>query len=138
MILAMAMAAAVSGADTRLPADLAAAAHAYDQAQVNGDRKELERLIADDYLLVNSQGKLESKAELIADYTAPGFRLDPYTVEHEVRRLWPGSAVLGGVATISGMDGGHPYRIQLRFSDVWAKRGGRWQVIYTAASRAPE
>ena len=130
--------AAVTGADLKLPADLAAAAHAYDEAQVKGDRKELERLLADDYLLANSQGKLESKAELIADYTAPDFRLDPFTVEHEVRRLWADGAVLGGVATISGVDGGKPYRVRLRFSDIWAKRGGRWQVIYTAASREPE
>lgn len=138
LFVTIALAVAATGAETKLPADLAEAAHAYDQAQVRGDRKELERLIADDYLLVNSRGKLESKAELIADYTAPGFRLDPYKVEHEVRRLWADSAVLGGVATISGVDGGQPYRVRLRFSDVWAKRGGRWQVIYTAASRDPE
>lgn len=138
MLFAMALAAAISGAELQLPADLAAAAHAYDQAQVKGDRKELERLIADEYLLVNSQGKLESKAELIADYTAPGFRLDPYTVEREVRRLWADSAILGGVATITGVDSGQPYRVRLRFSDVWARRNGRWQVIYTAASRDPD
>ena len=89
MIALIAIAAAMSGADIKLPPDLAQAAHAYDAAQVKGDRAALERLLADDYLLVNSQGKLESKADLIADYTAPGFRLDPFTVEHEVRRLWP-------------------------------------------------
>lgn len=138
MIALIAIAAAMSGADIKLPPDLAQAAHAYDAAQVKGDRAALERLLADDYLLVNNQGKLESKADLIADYTAPGFRLDPFTVEHEVRRLWPGGAVLGGVATISGIDGGQPYRVRLRFSDIWTKRGGRWQVIYTAASREPE
>jgi ketosteroid isomerase-like protein len=138
MIFAIALAAAVSGAETKLPADLAAAARAYDEAQVKGDHAALERLLADDYLLVNSQGKLESKVELIADYTAPGFRLDPYIVDHEVRRLWADGAILGGVAAISGIDSGKPYRVRLRFSDIWAKRGGRWQVIYTAASRDPE
>ncbi|MBS0505294.1 MAG: nuclear transport factor 2 family protein [Proteobacteria bacterium] len=138
MLTVFALLAAVSGAGLKLPADLAAAAQAYDQAQVKGDRAALERLLAADYLLVNSRGKLESRAQLIADYTAPGFRLDPFTVEHEVRRLWGDGAVMGGVATLTGVDGGKPYRVRLRFSDIWAKRGGRWQVIYTAASREPE
>ncbi|HEU4959383.1 MAG TPA: DUF4440 domain-containing protein, partial [Sphingomonas sp.] len=40
-----------------LPPDLAAAAEAFDKAQVKGDRAALERLLADDYLLVNSQGQ---------------------------------------------------------------------------------
>lgn len=138
MLTVFALLAAVSGAGLKLPADLAAAVHAYDQAQVKGDRAALEQLLAADYLLVNSQEKLESKAELIADYTAPGFRLDPFAVEREVRRLWSDGAVMGGVATLTGVDGGKPYRVRLRFSDIWAKRGGRWQVIYTAASREPE
>lgn len=120
------------------PADLLAAAHAYDEAQVKGDRAELERLIAPDYLLVNSRGEVETKADLIRDYTAPGFRLDPFTIEHEIRQTWPGGAVLGGVATISGIESGKPYRLRLRFADVWALRDGKWQVIYSQAARVVE
>ncbi len=41
-----------------LPADLLSAAAAYDKAQIAGDRAELERLLADDYTLVNSAGRL--------------------------------------------------------------------------------
>ena len=69
-----------------LPADLAAAAHAYDAAQVNGDRAALERLVADDYVLVNGAGQVQDKARLIADYVAPGFKLDPFTIEEPVEK----------------------------------------------------
>jgi len=27
--------------------------------------------------------------------------------------------------------------MRLRFADIWAKRNGRWQVIYTQVSKAP-
>jgi len=27
--------------------------------------------------------------------------------------------------------------MRLRFADVWAKRHGRWQVIYTQVAKAP-
>ena len=119
-----------------VPPDLAAAARAFDQAQVKGDGAALRALLADDYQLVNSQGEHESKADFIRDYTAPGFTFEPFTIEQRVVRVWADGAILGGVANAHGMSDGKPYAARLRFSDVWAKRQGKWQVIYTDASRA--
>jgi len=120
-----------------VPPDLAAAVHAYDQAQIDSNRAELERWLADDYLLVNSSGATESKAQLIADYTAPGFDLEPFIIEQPVEKVWNNGAVMGGIATLRGTDSGKRYEVRLRFADTWAKRNGRWQVIYTQVSRAP-
>ena len=120
-----------------VPPDLAAAVHAYDQAQIDSNRAELERWLADDYLLVNSSGATENKAQLIADYTAPGFDLEPFIIEQPVEKVWNNGAVMGGIATLRGTDSGKRYEVRLRFADTWAKRNGRWQVIYTQVSRAP-
>lgn len=119
------------------PPDLAARVRAYDAAQVRGDRRALEDLLADDYVLINSRGQRESKADLIHDYTAPGFRLQPFVVEQPVEHVWRDGAAMGGVATLRGVDGGKPYTARLRFTDVWAKRNGRWRVEHTQASREP-
>ncbi len=127
----------VPAAASDLPADLAAAASAYDAAQVAGDAAALDRLVDDDYRLVNSHGQVETKADLIRDYTSPGFKLDPFTVERPMQQVWPGGAVLGGIVTLTGADSGLRYNARLRFSDVWAKRPGGWRVIYTQASQAP-
>jgi len=124
-------------AAAQLPADLAVAVAAYDKAQVDGNRAELERLLADDYLLINSSGKTETKSDLIADYTAPGFDLEPFTVEQPVEKVWRDGAVMGGIATLRGSDQGKRYEMRLRFADIWAKRNGRWQVIFTQVARAP-
>jgi ketosteroid isomerase-like protein len=118
-----------------VPADLAARVHAYDDAQIKGDRAALEDLLADDYVLVNSRGQRQSKADLIGDYTKPGFKLEPFTVEESVELVWRDGAVMGGVATLRGVDEGQAFEVRLRFSDIWAKRDGRWRVIYTHASR---
>jgi len=126
-----------AAATAHVPSDLAAAVHGYDKAQVDGDRKQLERWLADDYLLINSSGATETKAQLIADYTAPGFDLEPFTVEQPVEKVWKDGAVMGGIATIRGTDGGQRYEMRLRFADIWAKRNGRWQVIYTQVAKAP-
>jgi hypothetical protein len=121
-----------------LPADLEKAVHDYDEAQIKGNRAELQRLLADDYTLLNSGGKIQNKSELIADYTAPGFKLEPFVVEQPIEKVWSNGAVMGGIATLKGMDGGKPFSVTLRFSDIWAKRNGVWQVIYTHVSRPPE
>ena len=133
-MLGLVMAAAVAAA---LPADLAKAAREYDQAQIKSDKAALERLLADDYRLANSSGQVETKAQFIADQTAPGYQLEPFTVEEPIERVMGDTALLGGVATLKGTDGGKPYAVRLRFMDVWAKRGGRWQVVFTQATRAP-
>ena len=121
-----------------LPTDLAKAVTAYDAAQVNGDRAELERLLADDYTLLNSSGAIENKAQLIADYTSPGYKLEPFVVREPIERVWTNGAVMGGIATLRGTDGGKPFTATLRFSDIWAKRHGVWQVIYTHVSKPPK
>jgi hypothetical protein len=118
-----------------IPSDLAKAVKDYDQAQVNGNGSELQRLLADDYTLVNSGGQVETKAQLIADYTAPGYKIEPFTVLEPIEKAWGDGAVMGGVATLKGVDGGKPFSVTLRFADIWAKRNGKWQVIYTHVSR---
>jgi hypothetical protein len=126
----------LSAAAASVPAALAAAVHGYDQAQIDGNRAELERWLADDYLLVNSSGTTETKAQLISDYTAPGFDLEPFTVEQPVERVWKDGAVMGGIATLRGTDGGKRFEARLRFADIWAKRNGRWRVVYTQVAKA--
>jgi ketosteroid isomerase-like protein len=118
-----------------IPADLAQAVHDYDEAQVNGNAAELRRLIADDYTLVNSSGRVQNKAELIADYTTPSYKIEPFTVLEPVHKVWNDGAVMGGLVHLKGVDGGTPFAVTLRFADVWAKRKGKWQVVYAQVAR---
>jgi hypothetical protein len=60
LIAAMLLCAAANAAE--LPADLAKAVHDYDEAQIHGNGAELRRLVADDYTLLNSSGRIQNKA----------------------------------------------------------------------------
>ncbi|MEI7036823.1 nuclear transport factor 2 family protein [Fulvimonas yonginensis] len=135
--LAVAFHAHATAPHRMLPPALAKAVAAFDRAQMQGDGAALARLLADDYVLFNSRARVEDKAAFIRDYTAPGFSMEPFTIEDEVVRHWPGGAVLGGVVTLEGTREGKPYKVRLRFADIWAERGGRWQVIFTEATRVP-
>jgi len=118
-----------------LPADLLKAVKDYDEAQIHGDKAELQRLVADDYTLVNSSGRVQTKAELITDYTTPGYKIEPFEILQPVEKAWSDGAVMGGVVNLRGTDGGKPFSVTLRFADIWAKRNGKWQVIYTHVSK---
>jgi hypothetical protein len=47
----------------------------------------------------------------------------------------PGGGVVGGVATLEGTSEGKPFKVRLRFADIWRERDGHWQVIFTQATR---
>lgn len=120
-----------------LPQDLAAAATAYDVAQFKSDRAELERLLADDYTLADSSGKNQTKAEDIAGATSPDNKTTYVAISQQVRKVWPDGAVLGGMVDAKGTSHGKPFTMRARFVDVWAKRDGQWQVIFTQINTAP-
>ena len=119
----------------KLPADLAAAARAYDEAQVKGDKATLERLLAWNYLLFNSAGQAQTKTSFIADSTAATWKLSPFKVEQpSYSRVEGDTAFLGGVVMLKGRSAGRPFSSRLRFMDVWAKRDGQWVVVFTQAT----
>jgi ketosteroid isomerase-like protein len=118
--------------------DLDAAIRAYDEATVRNDVATLARLVADDYLLVNSDSSLQDKQSYLEDFKVPGFRLDPYVLEQSARRAWGSTALVGGVVNLSWtLEGQHHVR-RLRIAHVWTKQEGRWRLAYTQLTRVPE
>lgn len=137
LILAQAQAGQEVGDYGGLPQDLAAAATAYDVAQFKSDRSELDRLLADDYILADSDGKNLTKAQDIANAVAPGRKATYVAITKQVRRVWTDGAVLGGLVYAKGLDHGRAFAMRARFVDIWAKRNGRWQVIFTQIDKVP-
>lgn len=120
-----------------LPADLDARVKAYDKAQLAGNVRALDDLLDDSYQLLGSSGRRQSKSEVIGEYRLKIVRLKPFKVQAPFAVLRGDTAVVGGRARLMGTYRGRPFDVDLLFSDIWVKRGGKWRVIYTHASRAP-
>jgi ketosteroid isomerase-like protein len=120
-----------------LPADLLKASQDYDKAQLTNDGPALTRLLAEDLVLISGSGRTQSKAEFISDSTAPGFKIEPFTILKPVHKVMGDSAILGGVVLLKGTADGKPFAQRMRFSDIWQKRNGRWQVAYIQVTRLP-
>jgi hypothetical protein len=48
------------------------------------------------------------------------------------------AVVLTGVARISVTSGGNPMKFGVRFTDVYARRGGQWQMVTWQSTKLPE
>jgi len=120
-----------------LPPDLVSAVHEYDRAQFGNDVATLDRLVDDDFVLVNSNASVEDKAHFLADFSLPGFKIEPYVIEQPVHKVWRDGAVIGGLVNLRWtQDGKHQTR-QVRVAYVWVKRDGRWLATYAQVTRVP-
>lgn len=126
-----------SPASHGLPPALESAAQAYEEAQIAGDAATLNELIADDYVLVGSDGARQNKPELIAFWTADGFDPAPVTVTDPVQHVWTDGAALGGLVTLSWTQDGAPISVNIRYVDIWTLRDGQWRVVYGQSTRVP-
>jgi ketosteroid isomerase-like protein len=133
----LAVLAAGSAGAAAIPPDLAQTVHAYDHAQTRNDIARLSTLVSDDFILVNSNASVEDRAQFLADFNLPGFRIEPYSFEQKIDRAWGDGAVTGGLLHLSWtQDGQHQTRV-LRIAYVWRKRAGRWQAVYAQVTRVP-
>ncbi|MGH8496636.1 MAG: nuclear transport factor 2 family protein [Gammaproteobacteria bacterium] len=123
---------------TELPPDLAQAINAYDRATSSNDVETLGGIVADDYVLVNSDSTMQDKQSYLADFAVPGFKLDPYVMEQPVEKVLGDAAVTGGLLKLSWTLDGERHSRLLRIVHVWARHDGKWQLTYTQLTRVPE
>jgi ketosteroid isomerase-like protein len=121
-----------------MPPDLAQAVNDYDQATIRNDTEALGNLVAEDYVLVNSDATVQNKEQYLADFNLPGFRIDPYLMEQPVLKVWGNTALTGGLLHLSWTQDGTHQRRLVRIAHVWARYDGRWWMTYTQVTRFPE
>jgi ketosteroid isomerase-like protein len=118
------------------PPDLAKVINEYDQATFRNDIVVLGALVADDYVLVNSDSTLQDKQSYLADFTVPGFKLDPYVMEEPVLKIWGNTALTAGRLQLAWTQDGRRQNRRVRIAHVWAKDDGHWRLAYTQLTRA--
>lgn len=118
--------------------EIRAAAQAFDDAQLKGDRAALEAMLAPDFLFVLGSGRVGGRRDFIEGFTNPNARLQPFEISDRLFiRVSPDVAILGGEARVKGTENGKPIAEHFRFSDTFAKRDGRWVVVYVHVTGLP-
>ncbi len=97
---------------------------AYKQRQVAA----LAALLADDYVITMEDGTVLSKVGLLSHNMGP-LRVDTAEMMDLKVRLRENVAVVTGNYHERGVDGGKPYDLNDRLTDIWMKSNGKWQLI---------
>lgn len=102
------------------------------------DVQALRDLLADDLVYTHASAKVDTKQSLL-DAMDSGTTVYTSIEPSEVQAQAFGDAVvLTGVARISVTSSGRPLDFGVRFIDVYANRGGRWQMVAWQSTRLPE
>ena len=99
------------------------------QAQVGADAAALNRLYAEDFIGIGPSGTVRTKAQVIADFTSGSLRFQSITTDDVQWRVYGDTAVETGRSTMNGQDRGKTVPRDNRFTRVWVKRQGSWQLV---------
>ena len=102
-----------------------------DVATRTKDKAALEQLIASDFVFVRGSGRVGDRADVVSAFTSPTIAVKD--VKNEERKLTDlGNTVLvAAKVQLSGTEEGKAFVERFRSVDVWAKRNGAWQIVYT-------
>src|SRR5262249_53137867 len=109
--------------------ELIALEHTWKQSVINRDAKALEHLYADEYMSIDSEGQIWNKVDDIAIDTNGQSYLTSFVLDELKVRLVDNIALVTGRNTSTGTLLDRPAKAEYRFTDVFVKRDGRWQVI---------
>jgi ketosteroid isomerase-like protein len=101
----------------------------YDEAQLKNDSEWFERMFAEDYLAVLTDGSLLTKARAVQELRSREITWDSVKAVDVNVRVYDDTAVVTGRFVGAGKYKGEAMKENQRFTSVWIKRQGRWQAI---------
>ena len=107
------------------------------EAVVRGDVAALDDILSDDLTYTHATGVHETKAEFIAKLKSGQLKYESLTPEDLRVRVYGATGVVTGVARVRVQVKGELLSFQLRFTDVYVKKGDRWQMVAWHATRLP-
>jgi hypothetical protein len=113
------------------------ASQVLDEASlIKKDRATMERLYADDYMYLHSNGTVNNKTQEIAEYMSPDLKWTTRKSDDLKVRIYRDVAVVTGLSTLTGSAKGYVSGGR-RFTELWVRRNGRWQSVGGQSTLVP-
>jgi uncharacterized protein (TIGR02246 family) len=102
-----------------------------------GDSVWFEANLTDDYVLITPDGQTRNKNEVIRGLVRPGLKMEPYETTEVHVRVYGDAAIVTGRMQQTFSLGRQRYKNDLRYTDIYVKRKGRWYLAsaHTSAVR---
>jgi ketosteroid isomerase-like protein len=106
-------------------------------AVLQNDVATVNRLLADDYLGINPNGTLETKADALALRRAGTTKISSMDPINMKVRVYGDTAVVTSQVQVEGHDGERDISGRYHYTRVYSHRSGEWKVVSFEASRIP-
>jgi len=107
------------------------------RAMAAKDVETLEDLLAEDLIYTHSSARLDTKRTLIQAMVSGTTVYTSVEPSDVTAQDLGDSVVLTGIAQIKVVSNGTPNAFGVRFTDVYTKRDGRWQMVTWQSTRLP-
>jgi hypothetical protein len=104
-------------------------------AMAEKDVATLNALLGDDLIYTHSSARLDTKQSLVGTMQSGATVYTAVVPSDVVAQDLGDAVVLTGVAAISVVSGGKANSFRVRFTDVYARRGGTWQMVTWQSTR---
>lgn len=108
------------------------------QALLNSDAPFIERVYADDYIVIGANGIIRTKAQVVEELKAGGIKVESIRNDDLKARVYGDSVILTGHTTQTVRDRGQTTSGQVMFTRVYAKRNSGWQLVSQHMSNVPK
>ena len=121
-----------------LPGDdksvVAALDTAYQAAVKNNDVAALDRILAEDFILVTGKGRTYTKADLLKEAQSKNVIYERQEDSDQTIRLWADTAVVTALLWAKGSQDGKQFEHRLWFSDTYVRTPKGWRYVFGQAS----
>jgi ketosteroid isomerase-like protein len=107
-------------------------------AIIKGDVAFLDRILAEDWMVTDSDGVLTTKAQSLAAIKSSETIISSMVADDMKVRIYGDAAVVTGRNTVKSMREGKDISGQERWTDTWIKYDGRWKCVATHSSKIPQ
>ena len=106
----------------------------YQAAVEKNDAATMDRILADDFVLVTGKGKVFSKADLLREATSKSVTYERQEDSQQTVRVWGNTAVVTALLWSKGTADGKPFEHRLWFSDTYVRTPSGWHYVFGQAS----
>jgi ketosteroid isomerase-like protein len=115
--------------DTAVKDTLVQIEHQWTDAAVKGNVVAFGRFMADEWILTYSDGTLVTKPMALADVKEGALKIESFRLDDVSVRLYGDTAIVIGMITEKSKFREKDTSGKRRFTDVFVKRDGSWQVV---------
>ena len=107
----------------------------WNELRLKSDVEGLDRLLADDWLLTHSDGRVQTKSDYLGELTNRARTNQEIANEDILLRTYGDTAVVTGVSVQSGTRDGEPWSGSFRFTRIWIHSESGWKMVASHSSR---